>query len=907
MSLSVLLGTLFLSLDGLATHNRAGEIIYRRVNSNPFLYEISIITYTKTGGPSDAADRCELELFFGDGTSETVSRVNGPTGTPCEAGVGRGVSIGNNTKYNVYTTTHEFPGAGSYVLSMEDPMRNGGVLNIKDSDSVPFYIESELVIDVATGGNEAPILRNPPIDDACLGLPFYHNPGAVDPEGDSLVYSLVASRSYGGGSIDDYEFPDDIEPGPNNNLSINAVTGTLTWDSPQLMGEYNVAILIEEYRKNPNSGQFFKVGSIMRDMQIDVGMCDEDNQPPLITLNEEVCVTAGKTLTELITATDPNDDELTLSAVGQPLDPGFGAAISPDDTINDKAPIEMVLSWSPGCSRVRNAPYWIYFKAKEDRPINSIELVDFKSMEIQVLSPAVTILDIDPEGTSLKISWSRAICDQATGYDLYRFNDSLGYSPPECRTGVPEQLGYERIARLNGIDETFYQDDDNGVGLIHGQRYCYMVVTRFDDGSESYPSAEACGVLVRDVPILNRVSVVTTDSTNGVDSIAWFSPVDLRTNVFGPPYRYRLSRSTELSGDYEVVYQSDPSDDPFSMDTVFVDEGLNTLQQQYYYKIEMLSGVEEQPIGVARSASSIFLSSQPGDNRLELSWDVDVPWTNDLYVVYRFSNDPDSQDVFRVLDTVQTTSYIDDGLVNLRTYRYFVRSIGQYSAVDIGGSLVNFSQIHTGMPEDINAPCSPQDQFIDGDCNLEQTFISWSDPNLTCPETDDVVALKIFYSPFLGQPFEELAFISDPSQTEYVHDGTGSIAGCYAVVAIDSFDNESPWESPLCVDNCPEYNLPNVFTPGKDGINDLFTPFPYKFVQDVDIVIYNRWGIEVFRTNDPDIDWDGTDIRSGKEVPDGVYFYVCQVNEIRLTGIQSRELKGEIHLLREIRNQQLAP
>ena len=74
-TVSVLIGALFLAPMVWATHNRAGEIIYKRVNNNPFFYEISIVTYTKTGGASDAADRCELELFFGDGTSEWCPRI----------------------------------------------------------------------------------------------------------------------------------------------------------------------------------------------------------------------------------------------------------------------------------------------------------------------------------------------------------------------------------------------------------------------------------------------------------------------------------------------------------------------------------------------------------------------------------------------------------------------------------------------------------------------------------------------------------------------------------------------------------------------------------------------------------------------------------------------------------------
>lgn len=894
-----------LGLEVFATHNRAGEIIYRRLNSNPFFYEISIITYTKTGGPSDAADRCELELFFGDGSSEVVNRSNGPLTQGCDPGVGIGVMIAPNTKYNVYTTTHEYPGPGTYRLRMEDPMRNGGVINIENSDNVPFYIESFLTIDIATGGNEAPVLQNPPIDNGCVGERFVHNPGAVDPEGDSLVYSIIASKSFDGSSISNYLFPDEVNPGPNNRLTIDPRTGTMVWDSPQLAGEYNVAILIEEYRTNPNSGAVFKVGSIMRDMQIDIGNCPP-NEPPFITLNDKVCVTAGQVLNETIRATDPEGRNLILSAVGFPLDPGNGGSIIEGDSVIGLSPVEMRFRWQTNCSQVRKAPYWMYFKAKEISGL-SADLVDFKTMEINVLSPAVTITSVEPLGTTLTVDWTTALCDDAIGYDIYRFNDSLGYAARECVTGVPSSLGYIKIGSVEGLNNTRFIDNNNGDGLIHGQRYCYIIVTRFIDGSESYPSLESCGLLIRDVPILNKVSVNITDSAQGEDSIAWFKPIELNLQLHQPPYKYQLSRALLPDGEYEVVYTSEAALDPFQLDTVFVDRNINTRDNQYAYKIALLSGNDEKEVGASRAAASIFLNSEPSDNTLTLNWDVNVPWTNSAYVVYRFSNHEDSLNVAKVLDTVIGNTYIDEGLANLTKYRYFVKSIGRYSATDLQDTLFNNSQIHEGMPVDNEAPCAPPNRFIDGDCDLEQTSIRWDNPNLFCEGVDDVVKYRIYYAPFLGDPVQILTEIEDPNVTSYVHNANGSIAGCYAITAIDSFENESAMETPLCVDNCPLYELPNVFTPGGDNVNDFFTPFPYKFVERIELVIYNRWGVEVFRTEDPDVNWDGSDQRNGNALPSGVYFYVCTVYEIRLTGIEPRELKGSLHLLNENNDQQLAP
>ena len=139
---------------------------------------------------------------------------------------------------------------------------------------------------------------------------------------------------------------------------------------------------------------------------------------------------------------------------------------------------------------------------------------------------------------------------------------------------------------------------------------------------------------------------------------------------------------------------------------------------------------------------------------------------------------------------------------------------------------------------------------------------------------------------------------------QYLYEGVyPSVAGCYAVTAVDSalIPNESPILNKICVDNCPYYELPNVFTPNGDGINDFFTPLPdYRFVKNIDIKIFDRWGLQLFETNDPNILWDGKNYYQSKKLcPDGTYFYICTVNEIRIDGIQPRVLKGFVQLIQE--------
>ena len=73
---------------------------------------------------------------------------------------------------------------------------------------------------------------------------------------------------------------------------------------------------------------------------------------------------------------------------------------------------------------------------------------------------------------------------------------------------------------------------------------------------------------------------------------------------------------------------------------------------------------------------------------------------------------------------------------------------------------------------------------------------------------------------------------------------------------------------------CPcTVELFNAFTPNGDGINDKFAPkidADFKYYQ---LIIYDRWGKSVFKTEDPEDAWDGT-IHGHAQAADGVYYYV---------------------------------
>jgi len=69
---------------------------------------------------------------------------------------------------------------------------------------------------------------------------------------------------------------------------------------------------------------------------------------------------------------------------------------------------------------------------------------------------------------------------------------------------------------------------------------------------------------------------------------------------------------------------------------------------------------------------------------------------------------------------------------------------------------------------------------------------------------------------------------------------------------------------------------PNAFTPNQDGINDFFE-IKGRFLENFSLVIYNRWGVAVFESNNPRDSWNGN-LQGERPAPMGVYIYHLQAD-----------------------------
>ena len=637
----LILGLLFcFAFTARATHQRAAEITYIWLGGNA--YEFTLTTYNVPNAAWDQRDSLYVE--WGDGAEENIPRINWQ-------------NLGDDCVVNHYKAIHNYSTSGTYTISMEDANRNYGVVNVPNSVMVPMHIETELVINPFLGYNNSVQLLNAPVDKGCVGKLYLHNPSAYDPDGDSLSYRLVTCKGQDGMEIGGYTFPQ-----ASQSFEIDPVTGELRWESPVLQGEYNVAIMVEEWRHG------VKIGSVVRDMQILISHCDNDL--PQIQCNEQYCLVAGEQLDFIISASDPNGDNVTLTASGAPFEVAVSPAVlSPESAFGMQPQMEFL--WNTTFAHIRNTPYQVVIHAKDDG--SPVSLTNVKTVTINVMAPKVQNLTAEVVGHDARLSWTTYPCANATALLVYRKAGCNGYVPDECETGIRE--GYQLMATLNDISTTSFTDQN----LSQGVEYEYRIVAQFPDGAKSIVSDAACVTLKNDSPLMTHVSNDSIDLVSGQVVTRWAKPKEI-DDQYVAPFSYSLTRI--LDGTSSIVYEGS--------DTIFLDANVDLAQAtSLIYKVQMRDA-NQQLMGESATASAVMLSANGTFSEARLSWTEAVPWLVDSTQVFKEVNSH-----FVRIASVTGMEYVDAEVESDETYRYYVRTFGHYTLEGIMRPLVNYSAIKT--------------------------------------------------------------------------------------------------------------------------------------------------------------------------------------------------------------------
>ncbi|QNP52429.1 hypothetical protein H9L05_01150 [Hymenobacter qilianensis] len=382
-----------------ASHIRAGDIQAKSDTTlpvsarNPRRIFFKMVLFTDN--ETSKVDEDKVAIFFGDGTCTGVREIPRTTLRQVIPG----------TQINVYYFEHTYNAPGSYLVSYIGELRNGGVRNMSDSNTQTFYISTRVTIAPELNINRSPVLNAPAYDKAATNQVWLHNPAAFDADGDSLVFELRPSQQVANGvegsiNIDNcrpqpvvttnYRFPNLTDPrgvqvpylnSPGGGPSIftqDRQTGQIVWNAPNVVGIYNFAFAVLEYRRS-GTGPARLIGEVIRDMQILVE--PTNNLRPTITIPPDLCVIAGTPITQTVTATDPNNDKVTLSAFGGIFPP---ATFVQSSTGPPQA--SGTFRWTPQCTDVASDPYTVVFKA-DDQPPSGTVLIDEKAWRITVVGP----------------------------------------------------------------------------------------------------------------------------------------------------------------------------------------------------------------------------------------------------------------------------------------------------------------------------------------------------------------------------------------------------------------------------------------------------------------------------------------------------------------------------------------
>lgn len=890
-----------------ATHIRAGEIRAERVSNASLSYRFFLTVYTDTSSPIDVP---EATLFFGDGTSQKVER------DPAD----RIPIVGAGTVKSVFRFNHTYASNRTYTVYYWEANRNDNVLNMNNSVQTTFYVEAQIIIDPNIPPNSSPILTVPPVDLGQFGAIYIHNPGAYDPDGDSLSWELIPCRQWDedrgvSREVDNFRSPVIVSGGTNaadNGPATIRMTsrGDFIWDCPNLIGEYNIAIKITEWRKV--RGRRVPIGYVVRDMQIIIR--DGRNKPPQIRINEDTCIVAGAVLRDTVVASDPDAGDLVvMNAYGYPMElsPARRASFTP---INAQSPpVRGFLRWQTSCLDVRQQPIDIVYRV-EDVPRVKFKLSDTKTWRIKIFGPKPTGLALTARLSGMALTWDNykaTICPNADRIQVWRRVDSSFAKPSACEGGIPKGEPYRLIANLPA-DASSFVDEQNGGQLPLGVRYCYRLVATFPEpqGGVSYASEEVCGLLKLTAPVIMEASTLKTHQDSGRVQVRWSRPLDLNDALWAPPYQYLLYRSDTLTGAVTEIYRTDQM-----TDTSYLDTGLNTVSNLYRYSVRL--GVAISPVvppDTSAWAQEIAPRAFGQDNSIAIQFEANVPWTNSgrQAYVYRRTRGAASFDLIDSVICEQTaTVYQDAGqfggvpLVKGQVYEYYVITQGSYGDPRLRRPLINFSRIVSGQLLDTTKPCTPVLTLVSPACPsceslssymaIASNELSWTLPDEGCDSS--IVGYKLYFKPDLQSNYTTLASLKEKS---FTHFRAGDVAGCYYVTAVSSSGIESRPSNILCQDNCDIINLPNVFTPGIDSYNPVFRFYCtlQNFISNGQVQILNRWGNLVYEgLLGAESVWDGRSRNSGR-VEAGVFYYDIKLQYRRLDRNQSqRQIKGWVQVL----------
>jgi gliding motility-associated-like protein len=737
-----------------------------------------------------------------------------------------------------------------WLYYIDECCRNNSITNLTTSGSI--FVQT-MINNTVT--NSSPYFTNQPVSFICAGQMYCYNNGAVDPDGDDLVYSMITPMN-GVGTTVTYTAPFSAS---------NPFDGTTTFDSltgnmcvvPNIPQVTVIAILVEEYRNG------VLIGSVVRDIQVNVQACPGNDTPqlsgldglPLNSTNTDTAFCPGEPISLAIFGSDINaGDSLNISIVNNTM-PGSNVNLLNNSTPNPQANF----SWNTTINDTNATPYSLTLSIIDDAcPYNATFTVSYNVTII----PNVTSIQAIPD-----------ICISEPPFALTQGNPAGGvYSGPGVSAGV-----FDPAAAGPGVHtiEYFYQNNQGCSGsaftTISVEELPYAGIdgaTTICDNAPSFPL----------FPLLGG-----NPSTTGF----WINSIgDTVSSMFNPANMLSEQFTYSVPG---VVCPSDLS---------YIDVTNHQMPVAFAGPDTAICGAQYEMLAIPTVGNHSWSTDA---NVSVPSNEPDVLVTAGSYGIHTFTWTEDnngcvSTDEVKIefidppfdLDITPSNYDLCPGdSITLHISDIFDTYLWHRNDIPMVGSRSNTISAHEGGAYTVlvaNSICkafSPP-AYVNIKPLFDPTILNNID-SVICPVDAPI-------------QFHAATDLGKWSGNGITTNGlfTPSVAGVgehWINYVLDYNCNES--DSILLDLGCDVMiYVPTAFTPNADEHNEFFLIAGTNLLS-FEMSIYDRWGEQMFYTNDINNRWDGK--HRGKLVPSGVFSY-----HIKAYGRdnQTVEKQGKITVIR---------
>ncbi len=449
----------------LATHYQGGELLYECLGGNQ--YRVTLRLYRDCAGV-DFGSSIQVN-FASTSCGQNFNQSLPLTGSSevsqlCASDLANSTCNGGalpGTEQYIYQGIVTLPAVcPDWLASVTLSNRNNAITNLVAPGNNQLYIEAE-IDNSGSLCNNSPSFTSLPVPYICNGEVFNFNHGAVDADGDSLVYTLIQPRTGGGTPIG---YNPGFTPGypivtASSTFPFNTETGAFSF-TPAGVQISAVAVRVDEYRGG------VKVGSVMRDIQMVVLSCS-NGSPTNVggisnivgtgvstdSLSIELC--PGELVNFDLIASDPDGaDILTMTS-------NLAASI-PGATFNTAGtnPVTGSFSWTPTGADVGLRSFTV--TVADDAcpsPGQQIFTVNIRVLQGTSAGPDLTYC-ITGGGAQL----------QATGGSSFTWTPATGLSCTSCPNPIATPASAQQYIVTSNLSGTCKNQDTLVVTPIAGTK-----------------------------------------------------------------------------------------------------------------------------------------------------------------------------------------------------------------------------------------------------------------------------------------------------------------------------------------------------------------------------------------------------------------------------------------------------